>query len=53
MHEYIAQFPNRGVVALWDGKSKGTLHSIELAKQYDNPIKFIDYNLFKSAIDKL
>lgn len=50
MHEYIAQFPYRGVVAFHDGKSKGTLHSVSLARQYNNPIRFIDVNLLKDAI---
>ena len=41
MHSYIAQFQNRGVVVFWDGKSKGSLHSINLAKEYNNPIRLI------------
>ena len=43
MHEYIAQFPNRGVMAFWDGASKGTAQSFELTKQYENPIKIYNY----------
>jgi hypothetical protein len=31
------------VVAFWDGKSKGTAHSIKLAKQYGKPIEIIEY----------
>lgn len=41
MHEYIAQFPNRGVVAFWDGQSKGTQHSFVLSKLYNNPIRIV------------
>lgn len=41
MHSYIAQFENRGVVVFWDGKSKGSLHSVDLAKEYENPIRLI------------
>lgn len=44
MHSYIAQFENRGVAVFWDGKSKGSLHSIDLAKQYNNPIRLIRVN---------
>ena len=45
MHEYISKYPNRGVFAWWDGKSKGTSHSFELAKKYNNPIRI--YNFFE------
>lgn len=45
MHEYIANYENRGVFAWWDGKSKGTAHSFELAKKYNNPIRI--YNVFE------
>jgi hypothetical protein len=41
MHKYISKFSDRGVVAFWDGKSKGTTHNFELAKKYNNPIKII------------
>ena len=41
MHAYIASNPNRGCVAFWDGKSKGTAHSIKLAKKYNNPIRVV------------
>ena len=42
MHRFIAGFPDRGCVAFWDGSSKGTLHSLQLARKYDNPLRFID-----------
>ena len=43
MHRYITHFPKRGVVAFWDGVSKGTAHSFSLAKEYNNPIKGIRF----------
>lgn len=43
MHKYISQFPNRGVVAFWDGQSKGTAHNFKLAKIYDNPIRTVRF----------
>ena len=41
MHQYISRFPHRGVVAFWDGQSKGTAHSFELSKRFKNPMKTI------------
>ena len=41
MHRFISGFEHRGCIAFWDGRSKGTLHSIELAKKYGNPIRLI------------
>lgn len=41
MHQWIAHFEKRGVVAFWDGKSRGTTHSFQLAPRYQNPIKII------------
>lgn len=52
MHEYIAQFPSRAVIALWDGESKGTLHSKRLAQEYNNQIRFIDYPLLVKSISE-
>lgn len=43
MHEYIANFENRICIAFWDGLSKGTQHSFQLAEKYKNPIKIIKY----------
>lgn len=43
MHEFISKKEDRGVIAFWDGKSKGTQHSFELAKRYGNPIRVIRY----------
>ena len=41
MHKYIAKQSKRGVVAFWDGESKGTAHNFELGKKYKNHIKTI------------
>lgn len=41
MHEYLSKQKSRGVIAFWDGKSKGTTHSFELAKEFDNPIRVV------------
>lgn len=41
MHQYIAHAAYRGVVAFWDGQSKGTMHNFELAKKYRNPIRIV------------
>lgn len=46
MHEFIAKVAppeERGVVALWDSESKGTAHSFTLAKEFENPIRVIEY----------
>lgn len=43
MHKFIAQYSDRGVVAFWDGKSKGTAHSFDLAKKYNNPIRVVRF----------
>ena len=43
MHKYISQFKNRGVIAFWDGKSKGTKQNFELSEKYNNSIKTIRY----------
>lgn len=47
MHEYISEVPDRLCIAFWDGESKGTTHSFELAKKYNNPIKIIDVSSYK------
>ena len=43
MHQFIAQFKNRGCLCIWDGKSKGTAHNFELAKQYNNPLQIVRF----------
>ena len=41
MHAFLSKQKERGVVAFWDGKSKGTQHSFALAKQFGNPLRVI------------
>lgn len=46
MHKFLSTVTKkyggkRGVIAFWDGKSKGTAQSFELAKKYNNPIRVI------------
>lgn len=41
MHEYLSKQEDRGVIAFWDGQSKGTTHSFELAKEFDNPMRVV------------
>lgn len=43
MHEYISHMEKRGVVAFWDGQSRGTKHNFELSEKYGNPIKVIRF----------
>lgn len=43
MHKYIAYATHRGVVAFWDGSSKGTAHNFKLAEKYNNPIRVVRY----------
>lgn len=33
------------VIAFWDGVSKGTLHSLEMAKQLNKPVKIIRFQV--------
>lgn len=41
MHEFIASKPARMVVAFWNGRSKGTAHSFQLAEKYHNELKIV------------
>ena len=43
MHKFIAEKSKRGVIAFWDGQSKGTQHNFDLAKSYDNPLRIVRY----------
>ena len=43
MHKYISQFNNRGVIAFWDGESKGTKQNFGLGKKYYNRVRIIRY----------
>lgn len=49
MHKFISQFPKRGCVCFWDGKSKGTQHNFELSKTYDTPLRKV---LFEEELSK-
>lgn len=41
MHAYIAKHSNRGVLAFWDGKSRGTAGSFALAEEFGNEMKVV------------
>lgn len=41
MHKYLSKQKQKGVIAFWDGQSKGTSHNFDLAKKYKNNIKII------------
>ena len=43
MHKYISTKKDKGCVAFWDGKSKGTEHSFYLAKKYNNSLRVITF----------
>ena len=47
MHLFIASpsYRKRGCACFWDMRSKGTQHSLGLAKKYCNPIKV--YNIIE------
>lgn len=49
MQKFIAQFDDRKVVAFWDGVSKGTQHSIDLAKKYNNELDVIKFGTENKA----
>ena len=58
MHKYIAEMAEaqgaprkRGCVLFWDGKSKGTSHSIDLAEKYDNALRIVYYELIRKELD--
>ena len=41
MHSYISIHADRGVIAFWDGTSRGTAQSFALAREFDNPLRVI------------
>lgn len=45
MHSYISAFADRGVIAFWDGASRGTAQIIALSKEFDNPLRIIRVDL--------
>jgi hypothetical protein len=38
MVEYLMTLDDIGIIALWDGKSRGTAHTIKLAKKFNLPL---------------
>lgn len=44
MHEFIAQFSDRGCVCFWDGNSRGTAHNFDLANEFHTPLRIIRFN---------
>ncbi len=45
MHRYISQYNNScGCVAFWDGKSRGTAHNFQLAKEFNVPLRIVRFN---------
>lgn len=45
MHSCISAFADRGVIAFWDGASRGTAQSFALSKEFDNPLRIIRVDL--------
>ena len=43
MHKFIAKKSKRGVIAFWDGESKGTKHNFGLAEKYNNQLRIEKY----------
>lgn len=39
MHSFIAGFAHRGVLLFWDGTSRGTAQSIDLAREFGSPLR--------------
>ena len=34
-----------GLIAFWDGKSKGTKHMIDVMKEFNKPVRIVKYNV--------
>lgn len=43
MHAFISQFEHRGVIAFWDGGSKGTAHNFGLCERFNNPLRLVRF----------
>lgn len=43
----VPSYRLRGVIAFWDGESKGTQHNFKLAEDYNNEIGVYNYKLNK------
>lgn len=41
---------DRGVIAFWDGSSKGTAQSFALSKEFDNPLRIIRVDLSHGSL---
>lgn len=52
MHEYLAaNFEHRGCIAFWNGHSKGTSHSFELAREFHTPLRVWNYEVCRYVDD--
>lgn len=49
MHSYISTHADCGVIAFWDGVSRGTAQSIALAREFDNPLRVIRIDSCRSS----
>lgn len=49
MHSYISIHADRGVIAFWDGTSRGTAQSFALAREFDNPLRVIRIDSCRSS----
>lgn len=43
MHEFIANYDDRGCVLFWDGESPGTRQNIALAEEYNTPLRIVRF----------
>ena len=43
MHKYISEKEKRCVICFWDMKSRGTGHSLNLSRQYNNPLYIYNF----------
>ena len=44
MIDFISKYPNKGCVVFWDGESKGTAHTIKLAKEHGIPLRVVKFD---------
>jgi len=44
MIDFTSKYPNKGCVVFWDGESKGTAHTIKLAKEHSIPLRVITFD---------
>ena len=43
MHQFIAQYPDRGCICFWDGSSKGTQHNFGLCETYATQLRIVRF----------